>query len=190
MTIYYQDGTVRLFHGDCLEILDWLEADALITDPPYGMGLSSRRGGSFGESRIAGDEDTASRDAAMGLWGDRPALVFGRWSEPRPVGTRMVLTWEKGEHVGMGDLSLPWKPRLQPPASDGKRSASNLRRSTAKSPPDACPKASSTSGRSRHDRPLPNLPIQRLPRLSIPRRGGLSASQVRPSHVRPTRPGV
>ena len=113
MTIDYQDDAVTLHHGDCLDILDWLEADALITDPPYGMGLSSRRGGSFGESRIAGDEDTASRDAAMGLWGDRPALVFGRWSEPRPVGTRMVLTWEKGEHVGMGDLSLPWKPNTE-----------------------------------------------------------------------------
>lgn len=25
----------------------------------------------------------------------------------------MVLTWEKGEHVGMGDLSLPWKPNTE-----------------------------------------------------------------------------
>ena len=39
--------------------------------------------------------------------------MFGRWSEPRPVRTRMVLTWEKGEHVGMGDLSLPWKPNTE-----------------------------------------------------------------------------
>ena len=108
MTIYYQDGTVRLFHGDCLEILDWLEADALITDPPYGMGLSSRRGGSFGESRIAGDEDTASRDAAMGLWGDRPALVFGRWSEPRPVGTT-------AHGADLGEGGARWHGRPKPP---------------------------------------------------------------------------
>lgn len=25
----------------------------------------------------------------------------------------MLLTWEKGEHVGMGDLSLPWKPNTE-----------------------------------------------------------------------------
>ena len=25
----------------------------------------------------------------------------------------MVLTWEKGEHVGMGDLALPWKPNTE-----------------------------------------------------------------------------
>lgn len=25
----------------------------------------------------------------------------------------MRLTWDKGEHVGMGDLSLPWKPNTE-----------------------------------------------------------------------------
>jgi len=25
----------------------------------------------------------------------------------------MVLIWEKGDHVGMGDLSLPWKPNTE-----------------------------------------------------------------------------
>lgn len=42
-----------------------------------------------------------------------PALVFGSWRSPRPSGTRAVLTWDKGEHVGMGDLSLPWKPNTE-----------------------------------------------------------------------------
>ena len=111
-TPYYQDDYVTLYHGDCLELTQWLEADVLVTDPPYGMAFKSGRGGSFGVSSIAGDDNIQTRDAVIAQW-DRPALVFGRWSIPRPHGTRMVLTWEKGEHVGMGDLSLPWKPNTE-----------------------------------------------------------------------------
>lgn len=113
MSIYYQDESVTLYHGDCREETAWLEADVLVSDVPYGMSFRSGMRGHFGESEVAGDGDTSARDDALRLWGDRPALVFGRWSIPRPTNTRMVLTWEKGNHVGMGALSLPWKPNTE-----------------------------------------------------------------------------
>jgi site-specific DNA-methyltransferase (adenine-specific) len=114
VSVYFQDEHVTLYHGDCLTETAWLDADVLVTDPPYGMAFRSNMGGAFGASEIVGDGDTAVRDQALTLWGaDRPALCFGRWSVSRPEGTRMVLTWEKGNHVGMGDLTLPWKPNTE-----------------------------------------------------------------------------
>lgn len=112
-TPYYDDGCVQIWHADCLETDVWLNAHALVTDPPYGMAFKSSRKGAFGDSEIEGDADTAARDAVLELWRDMPALVMGRWSVPRPAQTKMVLTWVKGDHVGMGDLSLPWKPNTE-----------------------------------------------------------------------------
>lgn len=114
MRPYYEDENVTLYHGDCLTgHREWLDADVLVTDPPYGMNLKSGRSGWFGTNEVAGDETIEARDAALKAWGDMPALVFGRWTEPRPAGTHTLLTWEKGEHVGMGNLKVPWKPNTE-----------------------------------------------------------------------------
>src|SRR5690606_3044082 len=68
MTPYYADDLVTLYHGDCREITAWLNADVLVTDPPYGQKWTpntSQNGGQPGSAPnggIIGDEDTTARD--------------------------------------------------------------------------------------------------------------------------------
>lgn len=107
---YYQDDLVTLFHGDCQEVCEWLAADVLVTDPPYGMGYRSRAK-SVASATIIGDRSTEARDAAIEAWGDvKPALVFGRWSITPPKGERQRIIWSKVNTPGMGDLRIPWGP--------------------------------------------------------------------------------
>lgn len=109
-TPYYQDDAVTLYHGNCREVLPEIDADVLVTDPPYGVRYSSGTDGKFAGNTIIGDETEGVRDFVLSAWGERPALVFGSWKCTTPHGTRTVLVWDKGPHVGMGDLSMPWKP--------------------------------------------------------------------------------
>ncbi len=104
-TPYYQDDLVTLYHGDCLEVTDWLTADVLVTDPPYGIRWSGVANYARGERQdrrtqgnempIANDGDLTVRDEVLAAWGDRPAMVFGTWRRERPRGTRHRLVWWK-----------------------------------------------------------------------------------------------
>lgn len=97
MRPYYQDDFVTLYHGDCRDVRCWLEADVLVTDPPYGMDYASRYTG----DAVIGDADTTVRDAALDLWGGKPALVCGSWRNAKPA-CDQVLVWDKGEEASLG----------------------------------------------------------------------------------------
>jgi site-specific DNA-methyltransferase (adenine-specific) len=111
---YYQDDLVTLYLGDCREIRDWLDADVLLTDPPYGVDYDTGARRDTLPTSIAGDKDTAARDDALTMWGQtRPALVFGSWRVERPAATKALLVWDTKGALGMGDLRIPWKPAHQ-----------------------------------------------------------------------------
>lgn len=110
MKPYYDEGGITIYNGDCRQFREWLQADVMVSDPPYGMAYQS---GWKESSNVAGDRSTVARDEALALWGHKPAILFGRWSVARPEGTRMVLYWDKGDWPGMGDLQLPWGPSTE-----------------------------------------------------------------------------
>lgn len=115
MDPYYSDDLVTLYHGDALSQLsyDWLQADVLISDVPYGIDYKSNRQRMFLEKSIEGDRDTIARDTVLEWWGDGPALIFGTWRIPRPAATHTRLIWDTKGALGMGNLSVPWKPSDQ-----------------------------------------------------------------------------
>jgi DNA modification methylase len=105
---YYADDLVTLYLGDCREVTDWLAADVLVTDPPYGRGAAgidssnrsmTPRPGNVPRP-IIGDEDTGVRDSALTAWGDRPAVVFGDLRIAAPAGTKHIAVYQKPSDAG------------------------------------------------------------------------------------------
>ena len=106
MKPYYVDDLVTLYHGDCLEIPEWLTADVLVTDPPYG---SETLAGGYGRHgfKIANDATTDVRDKMLAQWGDRPRLAFHTPRMPEPPGEWTDrLVWDKREPGLNGG---PWR---------------------------------------------------------------------------------
>lgn len=107
MSIYYQDDWVTLYHGDCLtEHREWLEADVLVTDPPYGSEILAGSYGRHGKT-IQCDVNTDTRDAALAAFGNRPVVMFGTPRMPDPPGHwEHRLVWDKREPGLNGG---PWR---------------------------------------------------------------------------------
>jgi DNA modification methylase len=104
---------VTLYLGDCREILPTLgKVDAVVTDPPYGMGYTSGYATDklwAAGRKITNDEDHSVRDDVLSRF-DCAMLVFGVRKVPLPPRCRQVLIWDKQGALGMGALDLPWKP--------------------------------------------------------------------------------
>ena len=122
MKPYYEDDAVKLYHGDCLEHPElWTCADVLVTDPPYGIAweqpaylTKGRSSGNRSKAQpgIQNDHDTGARDAALVLWGEKPALVFGA-VELMPPNTKRTLVWRKPADSGLFGSSI-WRKDWEP----------------------------------------------------------------------------
>jgi DNA modification methylase len=96
-------GDCTLYEGDCLEVMPTLsKVDAVVTDPPYGIGYKMPQGGKSPRNikPIIGDD--APFDPSPFLFA--PCLLFGadHFSERLPKGTFHV--WDKNPAGAVSDL--------------------------------------------------------------------------------------
>jgi len=111
-------GDAKLMLGDCRDILPTLpRPDALVTDPPYGIGWTKpylANGNSRAHDGIANDDDCGVRDAALAWHGDRPAIVFGSFLAPFPSNARQVLIWHKPGDAGLFGTIAGYRRDVEP----------------------------------------------------------------------------
>lgn len=122
MKPYYEHAGITIYHGDCREVLPGLEADVVLTDPPYGILSASgsaatrRSGGNLDDGRIEWDV-APGPDLCNALLSFGEAMIWGGIHLPLPP-TLGYLVWDKqidGLNFGECEVcwtTLRWAPRI------------------------------------------------------------------------------
>lgn len=120
MKPYYEDDAVTIYHGDSRDVLPRLQADALVTDPPYGVELRGKTtkwtttpgGGydSFSDSpdAVIADVIPVVADATQRM---RAVVTPGSrmmWEYPRPCATGAIY-YPSGAGPGKWGFTC-WQP--------------------------------------------------------------------------------
>jgi site-specific DNA-methyltransferase (adenine-specific) len=111
MKPYYDAGGIQIYHGDCREILPSVAADALVTDPPYGLG-ERWQGGTWGANPMYADARKWDLHPFHGLEAlaaqFKTAIIWGGNFYSFPP-SRCWLSWEKSSRMDtMADFELAW----------------------------------------------------------------------------------
>lgn len=110
-------GTATLYLGDCREILPTLpEVDAVVTDPPYGIGKDGQakttggHGGRKSHEFLGWDAQRPEKGIFdMILAASKVQLIWGGnyFADMLPA-TGKWLVWDKGQRINQSDGELAW----------------------------------------------------------------------------------
>lgn len=108
MSPYYEHGGIRIYHGDCREILPSLPAaGAIVTDPPFGIGFAAqptkwqRRAGMAPKAWDDAPGDVLQLSAPkMVIWG-------GNYF-PLPISRGWLVWFKPDAPPSMGSVELAW----------------------------------------------------------------------------------
>ena len=123
MKPYYQHDGITIYCGDAFEILPTIEADACVSDPPYGINYKSghntghvtkrkgwdewRRDSNF--APIAGDDQPFTPELLLRF--NQVALCGGNFFASRLPDSKCWITWDKREDSGsdrQSDCEMIW----------------------------------------------------------------------------------
>jgi site-specific DNA-methyltransferase (adenine-specific) len=119
MNPYYSDDLVTIYHGDAYDFIYDVPVDAVVSDPPYGMGWDARvsrgpngTGGSasqfYGQTIVGDDEPFDPTD-----WLTYPQVILwgsNHYGQRLPVGTTLVWVkrYDDGFETFLSDAEVAW----------------------------------------------------------------------------------
>lgn len=100
-------GRATLYLGDCREILPTLtHVDAIVTDPPYGIGMD---GGKVGKAEYAKkDWDGEAVDVAPLLAMELPSIIWGGNYFLLPPAAKWLVWDKRNDQTTFADCELAW----------------------------------------------------------------------------------
>ena len=111
--IYNGRSTIRMYLGDCMDLMKAGTWDLAIVDPPYGIGMDRQIGkkkGEKGDKWIGGDWDNATPRPEYfdGLFRiSKNQIIWGGNYFDLPT-TRCMIIWDKVQRIDMADCEIAW----------------------------------------------------------------------------------
>lgn len=113
MKPYYDHAGITIYHADCREVLPHVRADVLVTDPPYGINLTTKTS----DFRDSPKFDNGQSLAASVLYDDDPGAISELIFQSIPLAltrtTRGIvfcgpaLLWAYPEPEALGSVFMP-----------------------------------------------------------------------------------
>lgn len=114
MKSYYEDDWITIYHGDCRDLLPALRADAIVTDPPYGIDFNYATHDDNVEDWYALMDDVVPAMRSAASFVVMPSCAINRlewwYANHRPD---WVIAWHKGSPGHVAKIGFnDWEPHL------------------------------------------------------------------------------